>query len=345
MRLAFLGTPDFAVPTLAAPDRRGPRPRLRLHPATGARGATTRPASVRRPGFRRRPGTACPRPGLDARAGGPGRVRGAGTRGRRRGGIRPDPHPVGAGGAQARQLQPARLFVAALAGGGADSARDHGWRFGDRRPGHAHDRGAGRRPGAGLGDDADRPRRHRRHAARPAGHAGGGAHGPDPGRSRAGRGAGDAAGHGGGDLRPQAQARRDPIALGPGGGSRGSSDSRSFALPWSLVRSALAAWTGPRQDPHVARGGSAARRAGRDPGRQSARGLRTGRGATPATAARWPGRAGRGAATSAVSPCRPERASPDAPLSPDPGIRRRTLQRISRQQTELSWCRARSNGP
>jgi methionyl-tRNA formyltransferase len=66
-------------------------------------------------------------------------------------------------------LQPARQPASGWRGRRAYPARHHGRRRAHRRPGHAHDRGPGRGPGAPGRDRADRVRRHGGRAPRQAG--------------------------------------------------------------------------------------------------------------------------------------------------------------------------------
>ena len=172
MRLIFMGTPDFAVPTLLELAARRARDRGGLY----ARGQARRPrhgvaADAR--SSARRGGSACryftPKT-LKNEAGASRIPRASGRRG---GGGRlwPDPAEADFGSAAARLLQRACLAAAALARRGADQPRHHGRRCGNRRHHHADGRRARhRRHGDGRAHRHS-ARHDRRRPARRAGAA------------------------------------------------------------------------------------------------------------------------------------------------------------------------------
>ena len=144
LRLIFMGTPDFAVPTLlelagqghdiAAVYTRAAKP-------GGRRGLELMPSPVEREA--RRLGLAVLTPASLKSAGRAGGVRGA-RRGCRGGGrLWPDPAEADPRCAAARLLQPACVAAAALARRRADQSRHHGGRRRDRR--HHHEDGRGPR--------------------------------------------------------------------------------------------------------------------------------------------------------------------------------------------------------
>jgi methionyl-tRNA formyltransferase len=157
MRIAFLGTPDFAVTCLAELVASGheivcvysqpPAPRGRgqelkpspVHAFAEGLGLPVRtPVSMKTRGDRGLPGEL----DLDAAvvvAFGQILVKACSTR--RRHGL----------------LQPARLAAAQLARRGPDPAGDHGRRSGHRRPGHADERGPGRGPDPDVRAGASSP--------------------------------------------------------------------------------------------------------------------------------------------------------------------------------------------
>ena len=147
MRIIFMGTPDFAVPTLAALLAAGHDDRGRLYPAAARRGpwpcsAKIARAALRRSGRHSRAHAGAPQEQATSRSGS----------------ARFDadaavvvayglilPHAI-LDGTRAWRLQSARLAPAALARRRAHPARDHGRRHRDRRDGDAHGRGARHRP-------------------------------------------------------------------------------------------------------------------------------------------------------------------------------------------------------
>ena len=167
LRLIFMGTPDFAVPTLlelvahgheiAAVYTRAPKPAgrgMKLQPTPGGAG-----------------GAAARHSRADADdtedAGSAGGISRARRRCRRRRRLRHDPAAGHSRCAAARLLQPACLAAAALARRRADQPRHHGRRCRDRRDGD---------------EDGCRPRYRRRGDGRAAGD-----HGRDDGRRSARR--------------------------------------------------------------------------------------------------------------------------------------------------------------
>ena len=167
LRLAFMGTADFAVPSLAALIEAGhdvaavytqptrPRGRGPQAPALAGRGAGGRE--------KHRGADA----GAARRVGNRG-IRGARSRCRRCRGLWADPAAGGARRAATRLRQCACVAVAALARRGADRARDPRRRRRDRRHHHADGGGARYRPDPAGRSRADRPARHRRGASRHA---------------------------------------------------------------------------------------------------------------------------------------------------------------------------------
>ena len=166
LRLIFMGTPDFAVPTLleivgrghevAAVYTRAAKPAgrgMELQPTPVEREARRfglpvyTPASLRTPeaqdAFRAHKADAAVVVAYGLIL----------------------PKPV-LGGVAARLLQPACLAVAALARRGADQPRDHGGRRRDRRHGDEDGGGARHRPHRHGGARADRARHDRRRSAR-----------------------------------------------------------------------------------------------------------------------------------------------------------------------------------
>ena len=156
MRLAFMGSPDFAVPALRALHDAGhqiaavycqpPRPAGRGQAVRAAR-CTSR-------------GCAGPA-GAHAGAAAPGPCRAAGIRGSGAGcgggrRLRPDPAAGDAGGAEARLPQHPRQPAAALARRRADPRRGAGRRQRNRHHHHADGRRPGHRPDAAARGGADR---------------------------------------------------------------------------------------------------------------------------------------------------------------------------------------------
>ena len=168
LRLVFMGTPDFAVPTLteivgrghevAAVYTRAPKP--------AGRGMALQPSPVEREARRFGLPVLTPKTLRTAEA----RSRVSRAQRRRRGGGRlwADPAEADPRGVAARLLQPACLAAAALARRGADQPRHHGGRCRERRHGDEDGRGARHRAGRDGRARADRPGHDRRRAARRA---------------------------------------------------------------------------------------------------------------------------------------------------------------------------------
>ena len=160
LRVVFMGTSDFAVPTLAklagAATRSSPSTRSR-------RG---RPGAALRAGPRRSRGGRAARPsGLHAAD----PAQGAAAEAIRR--TAPTPAWLSPTGKSCRARfsmppfrlpQSPRFASAALAGRGAHRPRDHGRRPGNRRDGHAHGSGARHRSGRDERAGRDRAGDHRR---------------------------------------------------------------------------------------------------------------------------------------------------------------------------------------
>ena len=128
LRLIFMGTPDFAVPTLLELAGRGhdiAAVYTRAAKPAGRRGLELVPSPVEREA--RTLGLAGADAGVAARRGGAGGVRRARRRRRGRGGLWPDPAEADPRCAAARLLQPACLAAAALARRRADQPR-RSWR-------------------------------------------------------------------------------------------------------------------------------------------------------------------------------------------------------------------------
>ena len=136
LRLVFMGTPDFAVPTLVEIVGRGHERRGGLHPRAQARrpaGMELMPSPVEREARRARAAGADSRDLADRGCRAHGAWPWRGGRDRRR--LWAHPAEADPGSVSARMLQSARLAAAALAGRRADQPRDHGRRCGDRRDG------------------------------------------------------------------------------------------------------------------------------------------------------------------------------------------------------------------
>ncbi len=163
LRLAFMGTPDFAVPALAALVGGRPRRSPRSIPSRRGRPAAARSRAVARCSARPSGWPA------GAHADEPARRRRSRRRSRRSaldaavvaayGLILPQPM---LDAPRLRLPQHPRLAAAALARCGADPARDPGRRRRDRRHHHADGRRPRHRPDAAARGGADRRRRHRR---------------------------------------------------------------------------------------------------------------------------------------------------------------------------------------
>ena len=182
LRLIFMGTPDFAVPTLlelagqghdiAAVYTRAAKP-------AGRRGLELVPSPVEREA--RKLGLAGADAGVAERRRRAGGVRRAQRRCRGRRGLRPDPAEADPRCAAARLLQPACLAAAALARRRADQPRDHGGRRRERRHGDEDGRGPRHRR---HGDDRARADRRRHDRGRAARRAGAARRRPDGARAR-----------------------------------------------------------------------------------------------------------------------------------------------------------------
>ena len=170
MRLAFLGTPDFAVAALAALVAAGHEIACVYSqpPAPRGRGQALKPSPVH--AFAESLGLPVRTPGLHARPGRDRRLRGAGARRRRGGRLRPD--PAGARCWRRRGWARFNLHGSLLPRWRGAAPIQRAIMAGDPVTGvagHADDRGPGRGPGAGRREtvriDAAG---HRRHPARPA---------------------------------------------------------------------------------------------------------------------------------------------------------------------------------
>ena len=192
MRLAFMGSPDFAVPALRALHAAGHEIAAVYcqPPKPAGRGYALRPCPVQ---------VEAERLGLPVRT--PARLRGdaGGAGGVRRaragcgggGGVRADPAAGDAGCAAARLSEHPRQPAAALARRRADPGGGAGRRRRDRRHHHADGRRARHRADAAAGGGADHRDHHRGDAAR---RAGGDGRAADPARAGRAPGAGAATG-------------------------------------------------------------------------------------------------------------------------------------------------------
>ena len=157
LRLVFMGTPDFAVPTLVelagggheivAVYTRAPQP--------AGRGLEPKPSPVAREAGRLGiPISHAKNAGRAETADDHARARRRCRRGRR---LRLDPAEGDFRCLSARLLQPACLAAAALARGGADPSRHHGRRSRDRRDGDEDGGRSRHRPDGDGASRADRP--------------------------------------------------------------------------------------------------------------------------------------------------------------------------------------------
>ena len=178
-RLVFMGTPEFAVPSLAALLRRGLRRRRRADQGRSARGPRPEAGGVSRQTVGAGPRTDDPTAEHAAHRRGAGRA-GRPRAGRDRGrGLRPDPAAGGARPAPVRLHQRPRLGAAALARGRAHRRGHPRRRRRGRRQHHADGCRGRHRPDAQRGVSAHRRRRHDRHAHPEARRPGGRSAGAD----------------------------------------------------------------------------------------------------------------------------------------------------------------------
>ena len=168
LRVVFMGTPDFAVPTLSAIAGAGHEVVAVYTRAPGRGRARARAAALAGASPRREPRAAGPHPALPADGGGGRRLSRRTGRTWRWSSPTGDPAAGDPRGAAPRLPQPPRLPPPPLARRRPDPARGDGRRPRDRGRGHAHGGGPRHRAGGDGGADPDRAGRHGGRGPRPA---------------------------------------------------------------------------------------------------------------------------------------------------------------------------------